>query len=68
MLAESTAQGHAIVLVSSDLEEVVKVCSRVLIFNRGHIIGKLERAAMSLANLTALVTGAVDENNERFEA
>ena len=68
MLAASTAQGHAVVLVSSDLEEVVKVCSRVLIFNRGHIIGALQRPAMSLANLTALVTGAEDEHNERAEA
>ncbi|HCI78450.1 MAG TPA: hypothetical protein DHW02_02025 [Ktedonobacter sp.] len=68
MLAASTTQGNAVVLVSSDLEEVVKVCSRVLIFNRGRIIGELQRSAMSLANLTALVTGAEDEHNERTEA
>lgn len=67
MLAESAAQGHAIVLVSSDLEEVAKVCSRVLIFNRGHIIGELQRPALSLANLTALVTGAAVETHERTE-
>src|SRR5947209_2245770 len=68
MLAASAAQEHAVVLVSSDLEEVAKVCSRVLIFNRGRIIGELQRPALSLADLTALVTGAVDENKERFEA
>ena len=67
MLAESVARGHAVVLVSSDLEEVVKVCSRVLIFNRGQIIGELQRPALSLANLTALVTGAADETHERTE-
>jgi ribose transport system ATP-binding protein len=68
MLAETAEQGQAIVLVSSDLEEVVKVCSRVLIFNRGRIIGELQRPMLSLANLTELVTGAVDENKESFEA
>ncbi|HZU02744.1 MAG TPA: sugar ABC transporter ATP-binding protein [Ktedonobacteraceae bacterium] len=68
MLAESAAQEHAVVLVSSDLEEVAKVCSRVLIFNRGRIIGELQRPTLSLADLTALVTGAVDENKERSEA
>jgi ribose transport system ATP-binding protein len=68
MLAESAAQEHAVVLVSSDLEEVAKVCSRVLIFNRGRLIGELQPPALSLADLTALVTGAADENKERSEA
>jgi ribose transport system ATP-binding protein len=68
MLAESATQGHAVVLVSSDLEEVAKVCSRVLILNRGRIIGELQPPTLSLADLTALVTGAVDENKERSEA
>lgn len=67
MLAASAAQGHAIVLVSSDLEEVAKICSRVLIFNRGHIIGQLQRPSLSLANLTTLVSGAAVETYERTE-
>ena len=68
MLANTAAQGRSILLVSSDLEEVVKVCNRVLIFNRGRIVGELQRPDLSLANLTALVTGAVDEDNESTEA
>lgn len=49
---------HAVVLVSSDLEEVAGICSRALIFHRGVISAELPREGISLATLTQLVTGA----------
>jgi ribose transport system ATP-binding protein len=49
---------HAVVLVSSDLEEVAGICSRALIFHHGVITSELTRDQMSLARLTHLVTGA----------
>ncbi len=61
MLHQSLAQGHAVVLVSSDLEEVAGVCNRALIFNRGHLVGELQREDLSIANLTTLVTGATSQ-------
>jgi ribose transport system ATP-binding protein len=61
MLHQSLAQGHAVVLVSSDLEEVAGVCNRALIFNRGHLVGELQREDLSIANLTTLVTGAASQ-------
>jgi ribose transport system ATP-binding protein len=61
MLNESLTRGNAVILVSSDLEEVAGVCNRALIFNRGRIVGELQREDMSIANLTALVTGAVEK-------
>lgn len=52
---------HAVVMVSSDLEEVAGVCSRALIFNRGVIGAELSRGEMSLNRLIALVGGAPAE-------
>jgi ribose transport system ATP-binding protein len=58
MLNDSLKHGHAVILVSSDLDEVAGVCNRALIFSRGRIVGELQRDEMSVARLTALVGGA----------
>lgn len=58
LLNRALQRGLAVLLISSDLEEVVGICHRALIMNRGHIIGEVQREAMSVAGLTALVTGA----------
>jgi ribose transport system ATP-binding protein len=58
LLNRALQQGLAVLLISSDLEEVVGICHRALIINRGHIVGEVQREAMSVAGLTALVTGA----------
>ncbi len=58
LLNESLDQGRAVILVSSDLEEIAGVCTRALIFDRGRIVAELRRPELSIANLTALVGGA----------
>lgn len=58
LLNQSLQAGNAAVLVSTDLEEVAGVCSRALIFKSGRIVGEVTRQAMSVARLTALVSGA----------
>ena len=58
LMNQSLAQGKAAVLVSTDLEEVAGVCSRALIFKSGRIVGELQRAEMSVARLTEMVSGA----------
>ena len=58
LMNKSLAQGKAAVLVSTDLEEVAGVCSRALIFKSGRIVGELQRAEMSVARLTEMVSGA----------
>lgn len=64
LLNQSLAQGNAVILVSSDLEEVAGVCHRALIFNRGSITAEVPRAALSVNRLTALVGGATDQPTE----
>jgi ribose transport system ATP-binding protein len=58
MLNQELDGGAAVLLVSSDLDEIAGICHRALIFNRGRIVEELKRAELSVARLTALVSGA----------
>jgi ribose transport system ATP-binding protein len=63
-LEEALAQGLAVLLISSDFEEVAGICHRALIFNRGKVTAELTRNELSLARLTALASGAEESNIE----
>jgi ribose transport system ATP-binding protein len=58
MLHAALDDNHAVVLVSSDLEEITAQCDRVLVFNRSGLAAEVQSAAISLPHLTALVGGA----------
>ena len=45
--------GAAIVIVSTDFEEVAKVCHRALVFDRGRVVAELAAADLSVENLLA---------------
>src|SRR5579864_1137249 len=62
MLNQELARGAAVVLVSSDLDEVAGICHRALIFDRGRIVEELGRDQLSVARLTAIVGGAGRES------
>ena len=51
-------RGRAVLLISSDFEEVAKVCHRALVFNRGQITAEIGRPHISVARLTELAAGA----------
>ena len=50
--------GGAIVVVSTDYEEVATVCSRVLVFRRGRIAAELTGEQITISNLLALSAGS----------
>ena len=50
------ADGRAIVIASTDAEELVDVCDRVLVFRRGGIAGELLRADLSEETLLRMAT------------
>jgi ribose transport system ATP-binding protein len=58
MLNAELKRGAAVLLVSSDLDEVAGICHRALIFDRGRIVEELGREHLSVARLTAIVGGA----------
>ncbi len=50
--------GIAVLLISSDFEEVEKIAHRALVFSRGGIVAELRRPDISVSRLTALAAGA----------
>jgi ABC-type sugar transport system ATPase subunit len=66
MLTEDADQGTALVVVSSDIDELVQLCDRVLAFSRGRIVAELDRGDISVEALTRAVSGiAVAEPSRR---
>ncbi|HVZ13519.1 MAG TPA: sugar ABC transporter ATP-binding protein [Bauldia sp.] len=51
--------GAAIVIVSTDFEEVAKVCHRALVFDRGRVVAELGADALSVENLLAAASANI---------
>ncbi len=51
LLHRALDQGIGILLISSDFEEVAKICSRALVFNRGGVSAELSGTEVTFGNL-----------------
>ena len=51
--------GAAIIIVSTDFEEIAKVCHRALVFDRGRAVAELSAADLSVENLLAAASARV---------
>lgn len=56
-LTEALGRGAAVLLVSTDLEEIANVCHRALVFNRGRINAELEGDCLSVPELIHAAAG-----------
>jgi ribose transport system ATP-binding protein len=54
-------RGRAVLLISSDFDEVEKVSHRALVFSRGKLVAEVDRKNINVSNLTALAAGAPPE-------
>jgi ribose transport system ATP-binding protein len=52
-------RGAAIVIISTDFEEVAKVCHRALVFDRGRVVAELGASDLSVENLLAAASARV---------
>jgi ribose transport system ATP-binding protein len=57
LLQLSLKKGMAVVLISSDFEEVERICHRALVFGRGKVITEIPSGELTIANLTANASG-----------
>ncbi len=57
LLQQSLKRGMAVLLISSDFEEVERICHRALVFGRGRVIREIGADELSIANLTAHAAG-----------
>lgn len=55
-------EGTAVVLVSSDLDEVVDNSDRIIVLGRGRVLGSLERAEASVARVLNMVFGLTGDH------
>jgi ribose transport system ATP-binding protein len=53
-------RGVAILMISSDMEEVIGVCDRIAVMHEGRIAGWLDRPQFSEQNVLNLAVGAVE--------
>lgn len=56
LLNKALAEGVAIIVISTDFEEIAHLCNRAIVFNRGELAGELKNEAVSFANLLALAS------------
>jgi ribose transport system ATP-binding protein len=61
LLRAALAEGLAVLLVSSDFEEVAGLCHRALVLDRGRVAAELPRAKLSVERLTAAASGGRGE-------
>ncbi len=61
LLRHALGGGLAVLLVSSDFEEVTGLCHRALVFDRGRVSTELKRAELSVERLTEAASGAETE-------
>jgi ribose transport system ATP-binding protein len=54
-------RGAAILLVSTDFEEVEKVCHRALVFDRGRVVAELAVGDLSAENLLAAASASIGQ-------
>ena len=57
LLQLSLRQGLAVLLISSDFEEVERICHRALVFSRGRVVAEIPGDRLAVAALTQLASG-----------
>ena len=60
LLQLSLSSGLAVLLISSDFEEVERVCHRALVFSRGRVVAEIPRARLTVAALTQAASGGAE--------
>ena len=63
LLQQSMAEGLTVLLVSTDFEEVERICHRALVFSRGRVVSEIPRNELTIARLTSDASG-----DSRFDA
>ena len=54
----------AALLISSDFEEVERICHRALVFSRGRVAAEIPRERLTIAALTQAASGGAEAGAE----
>jgi len=61
-------RGATILIVSTDFEEVAKVCHRALVFDRGRVVAECSGGTLSVENLLAAACASVGRQTKAPDA
>jgi inositol transport system ATP-binding protein len=64
LIGDLAAMGKAVLIVSSELPEVLAMSDRILVMHEGKIAGELSRDEATQARVLTLATGLADERSE----
>jgi simple sugar transport system ATP-binding protein len=56
-IREVAERGVGVLLISTELEEILALADRVVVIHRGHITGEMERGAVDVERLGLLMGG-----------
>ena len=51
VINEMVAQGKSVILISSDMPEILGMCDRTYIMNEGYVVGELEGNEIAQVNI-----------------
>ena len=57
LIDELAAAGNGIILISSEMPEVLNLSTRIIVFRAGRVVGELSRAEASQEALMRLMAG-----------
>jgi ABC-type sugar transport system ATPase subunit len=66
LIDELAAAGHAILMISSELPEVLNLSTRVLVMRNGNLAGVLERTEATQERVMQLMAGRVESSFDEF--
>lgn len=61
IMNDLTAQGTGILMISSELNEIIGMCDRAIVIDKGHKMGELERKDINEMNVMKLVVGGTKQ-------
>jgi ABC-type sugar transport system ATPase subunit len=60
LIDDLAREGKAILLISSELDEVLSMSDRIVVMREGHVSGEFEREAATQENVMTAATGGRD--------
>ncbi|MFT3834157.1 MAG: hypothetical protein QM711_12670 [Micropruina sp.] len=65
IMNDLAAQGRGIVMISSEMPELLGMCDRIYVMNEGRIVGELSREDASQERIMSLIIRDGQKNGEK---
>lgn len=62
LISDLVAEGKSVIMVSSELPELIGMCDRIVVMAKGEVMGTLEKPDFSQENIMRLATGTKQMN------